>query len=171
MAAIQLAVQQQCLVASTASSDGKLAVCSKYGADVCINYHSKGFVREVSNQLGGVDLIVDVVGGEYLNDNIRVLNLDGTIVQLAILGGRYTKQFDMALMLSRRATIKASTLRNRSHEYKTQLIEAFSHQFLSHFNDKKLTPVIDTVFPIEQVALAHERLEKNDSIGKFVINW
>ena len=171
LAAIQLAVQRECLVATTASSEQKLELCAKYGAKLCINYRDHEFAEVVSTDLGRVDLILDVVGGEYLNENIRLLNLDGIVIQLAMLGGRYTRQFDMGMMLSRRATIKASTLRNRSNSYKTQLIADFSGEFLPDFDKEKLLPVIDTVFSVDKIALAHERLERNDSIGKLVVNW
>lgn len=171
LAAIQMAAQNNCLVATTSSDDKKLKVCAKYGAELCVNYKEETFAHAVKDKLGRVDVIVDVVGGEYLNENLRLLNLDGTVVQLAMLGGRYTKQFDMGLMLSRRATIKASTLRNRSDAYKTSLINDFSLQFLPCFDTKTIVPVIDTVFSVDQIALAHERLERNDSIGKFVVSW
>jgi NADPH:quinone reductase-like Zn-dependent oxidoreductase len=160
-----------CHIVATASHQQKLNRCKQFGADLCINYKEEHFKEVVRDNIGGVDLIIDVVGGNYLNDNIRLLNLDGTLIQLAILGGRYTPQFDMAMMLSKRASIKASTLRNRTDAYKSLLIAEFSNQCLSSFSDGTLVPVIDTVFPAEQIAQAHERLERNDSIGKFVINW
>jgi putative PIG3 family NAD(P)H quinone oxidoreductase len=171
LAAIQLATQEGCSIAVTASTEQKLDACKKSGASLCVNYGKQNFKEVVRQHIGGVDLIIDVVGGEYLNDNIRLLNMDATIVQLAMLGGRYTQKFDMAMMLSKRATIKASTLRNRCDDYKTRLITNFQNRFLSFFEEKRLTPVIDTVFPVNQIAKTHERLESNDSIGKFVVSW
>ena len=171
LAAIQLLSHIDCKVATTASSDEKLAVCSKFGADYITNYKSTEFRRDVKENFGTVDVVVDVVGASYVNDNLRLLNLDGTIVQLAMLGGRYVENLDMAVMLSKRAAIKASTLRNRSDEYKASLIQNFGQRFLSSFETKQLTPVIDTVFYIEDIAQAHRRLESNDSIGKFVVSW
>ncbi|TDF41602.1 NAD(P)H-quinone oxidoreductase [Alteromonadaceae bacterium M269] len=171
LAAIQLAVTMDCDVAVTSSSLKKLDACASLGATTLINYQELGFRREVKESLGCVDIIVDVVGASYVNENVRLLNMDGTIVQLAMLGGRYVESFDMAMMLSKRATIKASTLRNRSDAYKTQLIKQFSQQYLSLFEMKKLKPIIDTVFSANDIAEAHSRFESNDSIGKFIGTW
>ncbi|WP_340680791.1 NAD(P)H-quinone oxidoreductase [Paraglaciecola sp.] len=169
LAAIQLAKQANCKVAVTASSAEKLAACQQYGADILINYHEQDFVDILKSQ--GVDLIIDFVGGDYVNRNLAVLNRDGCIIQLAMLGGRYTENFDMALMLGKRATLKASTLRNRSNEYKTALIQAFEQNCWPQLNNGQLSPVIDTSYAVSQIAQAHERMESNRNIGKLVCFW
>lgn len=170
-AAIQLAQLVGAKVAVTASSDEKLAFCQQLGAELLINYKQSSFAEQIKTQWGGVDLIVDVVGGDYLNANVKSLNMDGRIVQLAMLGGRYVENFDMALMLAKRATLMASTLRNRSDEYKSQLIQGFVERFAEALAKRRLTVCIDSTFAASEIALAHQRLELNQSMGKLVCYW
>ncbi|MBN7822106.1 NAD(P)H-quinone oxidoreductase [Bowmanella yangjiangensis] len=170
-AAIQLAQLVGAKVAVTASSDEKLAFCQQLGAELLINYKQSSFAEQIKTQWEGVDLIVDVVGGDYLNANVKSLNMDGRIVQLAMLGGRYVENFDMALMLAKRATLMASTLRNRSDEYKSQLIQGFVERFAEALAKRRLTVCIDSTFAASEIALAHQRLELNQSMGKLVCYW
>ncbi|MBT1065160.1 NAD(P)H-quinone oxidoreductase [Bowmanella sp. Y26] len=170
-AAIRLAQLVGAKVAVTASSDEKLVFCQQLGAELLINYKQSSFAEQIKTQWGGVDLIVDVVGGDYLNANVKSLNMDGRIVQLAMLGGRYVENFDMALMLAKRATLMASTLRNRSDEYKSQLIQGFVERFAEALATRRLTVCIDSTFAASEIALAHQRLEQNQSMGKLVCYW
>ncbi|GAC25184.1 quinone oxidoreductase PIG3 [Paraglaciecola mesophila KMM 241] len=169
LAAIQLAKADGCHVSVTASNEKKLAVCEKYGADRLINYKTQNFAE--CFEQGGVDVIIDFVAGDYLNRNLKILNADGTIVYLAMLAGRYADKLDMALMLAKRATITGSTLRSRSDEYKSALISDFCRRFLIHFDNGDLRPVIDTQYNVKDIALTHERLERNDTMGKLVVCW
>lgn len=171
LAAIQLAKAHDCNVATTASSTAKLDLCQRLGVDIIINYKQQDFVTEIKNQWKGCDLVIDFVAGDYLNRNLKLLNLDGTILYLAMLSGRYADELDMALLLGKRATIKGSTLRNRSDEYKSQLIKKFSNEYLSDFVDGKLTPIIDTEYSAAKLAEAHQRMENNDTQGKLVVSW
>lgn len=170
-AAIQLAHLIGAKVAVTASSDEKLAFCQQLGAELLINYKQASFAEQVKSHWSGVDLIVDVVGGDYLNANVRSLNMDGRIVQLAMLGGRYVEKFDMAMMLAKRATLMASTLRNRSDEYKSQLIRGFTEQFAQALAERRLNVCVDSTFSASEIAQAHQRLEQNQSMGKLVCYW
>jgi putative PIG3 family NAD(P)H quinone oxidoreductase len=169
LAAIQLAKADGCHVSVTASSEKKLAVCETYGADRLINYKTQNFAE--CFEQGGVDVIIDFVAGDYVNRNLKILNTDGTIVYLAMLAGRFADKLDMALMLSKRATITGSTLRNRSNEYKTKLISDFCQKFFADFESGALRPVIDTQYSVQDIATTHERLEKNDTMGKLVVSW
>lgn len=171
LAAIQLAKLLNCAVATTCSSAQKLEICKKYGAKVLINYLEQDFSEIIKNQLGKVDLVIDFIGGDYLNRNLKVLNTDGTIVYLAMLSGRYADKLDMALLLAKRAKICGSTLRSRSDSYKTKLIEGFSEQFLSEFAANRLTANIDTYYSASDIAIAHQRLEKNQTQGKLICSW
>lgn len=169
LAAIQLAKSVGCNVAVTASSTNKLQTCQQYGADITINYQQQDFVEVLKTQ--GVDLIIDFVAGNYLNRNLAVLKRDGCIIQLAMLAGRYGENLDMGLMLGKRATLKASTLRNRSNSYKTALIKAFEQDFWPSLYNQQIKPVIDNVYQVQDVALAHEKMENNQNIGKLVCCW
>lgn len=119
----------------------------------------------------GVDIVVDMVGGEYLNKNLKVLRQDGQIINIAILGGRYADGVDMALLLAKRARIQGTTLRNRSDEYKTSLVEKFSTQCLSAFDSGSLKATIDTVYTVADIGITHQRLENNDTVGKLIAKW
>src|SRR5690606_37744613 len=125
LAAIQLAKYSDCQVAVTSSSAEKLAACQANGADLLINYHQQDFVEVIRQQWSRVNAIIDVVGAGYLNRNLKVIELDGTIVQLAMLGGRYAEQLDIALLLGKRVKLQGSTLRNRSDDYKARLVQSF----------------------------------------------
>ncbi|MBN7824427.1 NAD(P)H-quinone oxidoreductase [Bowmanella dokdonensis] len=170
-AAIQLARVKGARVAVTASSDEKLAFCQALGAELLINYKSQSFVELINQKWRGVDLIVDVVAADYVNANLKSLNMDGRIVQLAILGGRYVQNLDMAAMLQKRASLIASTLRNRSDSYKASLTRKFTEEYLPAFDSGTLRVCVDTCYPADQIHLAHQRLETNQSMGKLIGYW
>jgi len=160
----------QCAV--TASSAQKLAQCQANGAGMLINYQQQDFADEIkSNWPDGVNMVLDMVGGDYLNRNLKVLARDGIVVYLAMLGGRYADKLDMALLLGKRARIQGTTLRNRSDEYKSRLIGKFSDICLPAFSNGELTVNIDTVYGVNDIGLSHQRLEQNDTQGKIVIRW
>jgi NADPH2:quinone reductase len=171
LAAIQLAKAVHCHVAVTASSKVKLHKCQQLGADLLINYKQQDFAACIAEQVSGYDVIIDFVAGDYLNRNLKVLNVDGHIVYLAMLGGRFADKLDMGLLLAKRATISGSTLRNRSRQYKQELIKQFATRFYSGFEQNQLVPTIDTVYPPEEISLAHQRLEENDTMGKLIGRW
>jgi NADPH:quinone reductase-like Zn-dependent oxidoreductase len=171
LAAIQLAKHHGCVVAVTASNQTKLNHCHQFGADLLINYKQQNFADEISKQWSGCDLIIDFVAGDYLNRNLKLLNVDGSLTYLAMLAGRFADQLDMALMLGKRATIKGSTLRSRSDQYKSDLIKSFNHAYLAEFTNQNLGANIDTLYAAEDVNKAHQRIESNDSMGKLICSW
>lgn len=170
-AAIQLATAIGANVYVTCSSVEKQNACIELGAAVAYNYNETDFVKDIKDQKFAMDVIVDVVAGEYLNRNVQVANLDGRIVQLAMLGGRYTNNLDMAKLLAKRITITASTLRNRSDNYKTELVDDFNRRFLPLFAEHKIKPVISGLFDACDVDKAHAEMEANKNIGKLVCVW
>ena len=171
LAAIQLAKRHGCAVAVTASSQAKLDLCKQLGADLIINYQQQDFAVEIARHWQGCDLIIDFVAGDYLNRNLKLLNMDGNILYLAMLAGRYADKFDMAMMLGKRATVKGSTLRSRNDQYKTHLIKEFAQACLTDFIDGKLIPNIDTEFVAKDVGKAHQRIENNNTMGKLICSW
>jgi NADPH2:quinone reductase len=171
LAAIQLAKRHGCAVAVTASSQVKLDLCKQLGADLVINYKQQDFAVEIAKHWQGCDLIIDFVAGDYLNRNLKLLNIDGNLIHLAMLAGRYADTLDMAMMLGKRATVKGTTLRSRHDQYKTNLIKEFSQACLADFNDSTLIPNIDTEFAAKDVGNAHQRLENNDTMGKLIGCW
>ncbi|GAA6183191.1 NAD(P)H-quinone oxidoreductase [Aliiglaciecola sp. NS0011-25] len=171
LAAIQLAYLIGASIAVTASSPEKLQVCADLGAGTLVNYQQQDFADALSSTGFKADVVIDFIGAEYTNRSLKVLNMDGCIIQLAMLNGRFGDNLDMGLLLGKRAKIQGSTLRNRSDEYKTKLITEFSQRFLDEFKTGKLKPVIDTVYAVEKITEAHTRMEDNDTIGKLICTW
>ncbi|WP_448555247.1 NAD(P)H-quinone oxidoreductase [Thalassotalea montiporae] len=170
-AAIQLAKARGCFVAVTVSSEEKAKACIELGADVAINYKSSSFVDWAKQADIAFDVILDVVAGNYVNQNLKVAALDSRIVILAILGGRYAEQLDVARMLQKRISLTASTLRSRTDQYKAALVS----QFVSDFSDElylqngAIKPVIDKCYSWQDVEQAHQRMSNNANIGKLVL--
>ncbi len=172
LAALQLCRFFGVEAATTASSDDKLKLCRDMGAELTIEYPKENFADVIKDSWpDGVDMVLDMVGGDYLNRNLSVLKQDGRIVQLAMLAGRYADKLDLALLLGKRAKLQGTTLRSRSDEYKQQLIDAFSARCLSAFSKGELQVNIDTIYGIDDIQTAHQRLEENTTKGKIVVRW
>lgn len=169
-AAIQLAKSLNCHVVSTVGSQIKVEKCLALGAESVVNYKEDDFVKWTKTNLPqGFNLVLDVVGGDYLPKNVKCSAIDGRIIMLALLGGRYTEQLDIAQLLVKRLQITASTLRNRSNNYKTALVNAFIHQFGDALNKGNISPVIDSVYSWRECELAHLKMIDNANIGKLVL--
>lgn len=168
--AIQLAKAINCRVVVTVSSDEKGQACLALGADEYINYQQQSFVAWAEQyQPTGFDVILDVVGADYLAKNIDVAAIDGSIIMLALLGGRYAPQVDVAKILMKRISIHGSTLRSRNDSYKTNLIQLFSEKFLFLFSQGQLNPLIDNVYSWQIAEQAHQRMSANLNIGKLIL--
>ncbi|MFT4929581.1 MAG: NADPH2:quinone reductase [Phenylobacterium sp.] len=171
-AAIQLAKARGATVIVTVGSEEKKTFCQQLGADLAINYHQEDFVSVIKQHKLAVNLAVDCIAGEYINRDINCLTMDGKIVVLAIMGGRFVESLDMAKMLGKRITIQASTLRNRSDEYKTVLINRFKADFyqgLCAEGEVGIKPVVDKVFDWHDAVSAHEYIQSNRNMGKVVL--
>lgn len=169
-AAIALAKARDCFVVVTAGSNEKCQACLHQGADVALNYHQTSFEQwKKDNLRQGFDVIIDVVGGDYLQRNINVVAVDGHIVLLSMLQGRYCEQVDLAKMLLKRVAITASTLRNRSNRYKAELVANFKLDFAELLCSGKLLPIIDTCYPWQHADKAHQHMLANGNIGKLVL--
>ncbi|MDF2177575.1 NAD(P)H-quinone oxidoreductase [Aliiglaciecola sp. CAU 1673] len=170
-AAIQLCKVLGAKVAVTASSQEKLAFCQSLGADLLVNYRTEDVVEKILGQWPGVDLIVDIVGGKQTNSNLKLLNLDGRIVQLAMLAGRLVQEFDMGRLLQKRATLMGSTLRNRSDEYKAHLVADLLAQHGPDFAQQRLQVPLDSTYKVSDLEQAHQRMVRNQNLGKMVGYW
>jgi putative PIG3 family NAD(P)H quinone oxidoreductase len=169
-AAIQLAKSIGCHVVVTVSTKEKLDACIALGANEALNYKETDFVTWTKkNQPKGYDVILDVVAGVQVNKNISVANLDCHIVVLAMLGGRFTDPVDFAKMLFKRVTITASTLRNRSNDYKDTLVSNFKKDFKKQFESHAIEPVIYKSYPWYEANEAHQIMDTNQNIGKLVL--
>lgn len=166
--AIQLAHAFGARVFATAGSDEKCAACSQLGAQHVINYRNEDFVEILRSQ-GGADLILDMVGGDYLPRNIKALANDGRLVQIAFLTGPKI-ELNFAEVMARRLTITGSTLRPQSVLAKAQIAAELEEKVWPLLNAGRIAPVMDSEFPLAEAAAAHERMESSDHIGKIVLN-
>jgi NADPH:quinone reductase len=168
--AIQLAHVLGSRVLVTAGSAEKCAACERLGAERAINYRDTDFVAAVREATGGrgVDVVLDMVGGDYLPRNIDVLAVEGRLVQIGLQAGS-TAQLNMVPLLSKRLTITASTLRARSVEEKGALAATVKSHVWPLLESCAVKPIIHTTFPLRAAADAHRLLESSQHIGKIVL--
>jgi putative PIG3 family NAD(P)H quinone oxidoreductase len=168
-AAIQLCGLVGAEVVATASA-GKLEVCRDLGASLAVDRATEGgwAAEVVAHAPEGIDVVLDVVGGDYLEQNVECLATGGTIVQVGVMGGGRAT-FTLAKMLSKKATLVGTTLRSRSLDEKVAISRAFENQVVPGFEDGRLRVVVDRRFGLDEVAEAHSYLETNVSVGKVLI--
>ena len=168
-AAIQIAKRLGAKVAITAS-EAKIASCMALGADRGIDYRQEDFVEAVQTWTkgNGVDVIIDLVGGSYLQRNVKAISSKGVIVQVGLMGSG-KPELNLGTLLRKRITLIGTVLRSRSLEEKIALTKKFSLHLLSEF-DNQFETVIDSVFPFESIAEAHTRMEDNLNTGKIIID-
>ena len=168
--AIQLAHQFGAKVITTVGSDDKAAACRKLGADLAINYRNADFVAAAMQATGdkGVDLILDMVGGDYINRNLKCIGLEGRLVQIAFLQGSKA-EINLASLMVKRQTITGSTLRPRSVAEKGAIAAALRQHVLPLLDSGKVKPVLHQTFPLAQAAEAHRLMESSAHIGKIVL--
>ncbi|MBX3055530.1 MAG: NAD(P)H-quinone oxidoreductase [Anaerolineae bacterium] len=169
-AAIQLACNTDAVAFVTAGRADKLAACRELGAALAINYKEQDFLEMVlaATDGQGVDLILDPVGGAYLERNVRALRPFGRLVNIGLLGGG-RGELDMGLVLRNRLRLVGSTLRNRPPAEKIQITRQFEAGFWHLFRTGELKPIIDRVFPIQEAQAAHEYVARDENIGKVVL--
>jgi len=168
--AIQIARALGHKVFVTVGSDERAAAVEALGATKAINYKTQDFVEEIKRLTDGrgVDVVLDMVSGEYINRNIKCLADDGRIVIIAQLGGSKAT-IDTAQVMRRRLTITGSTLRPRSVAFKTQIAQALQQKVWPLLNAGKIKPVIHATFPLAQASDAHAMMENGENIGKIVL--
>lgn len=168
--AIQMAKAFGARVIATAGSPDKVKVCRDLGADVGIDYSTQDFVKEVRAATGGrgVDVILDMVGGDYTERNIVAAAEDGRIVQIASLGGAEAK-INVARLMMKRVTLTGSTLRPRTRAVKAGFARAIGERVWPLVEAGRIKVVIDSTFPLAQATDAHRRMETSRHIGKIVL--
>ena len=170
--AIQLARAFGATVIVTAGSDEKCAVCLSLGAQHAINYRSQDFGAEVLRitEGRGVDVVLDMVAGDYVAREVACMAEDGRLVIIAVQGGTGA-QFDAGLVLRRRLVITGSTLRARSVAFKATIADSLRSKVWPLFASGKVAPVVHSTFPAAQAAQAHALMESNQHAGKIVLTW
>ncbi len=168
--AIQMARAAGATVFVTAGSDARCRACRKLGAQLAINYKTQDFVAEVlrNTKNEGVDVVLDMVGGDYLSRNLQVLSTGGRHVSIAMQGGR-TATLDIFQVMSKRLILTGSTLRARSVADKAAIAKALHKNIWPLLNTGKIKPVIDKVFSLKDAQAAHDYLENESHVGKVVL--
>ncbi len=165
--AIQLAHVLGARVFTTAGTDEKCAKCVDLGAERAINYRHEDFV-EILKAEGGADLILDMVGGDYIPRNVRALADDGRLVQIAFLSGPKV-ELNFAHVMMRRLTITGSTLRPQSDIAKAAIADALLENVWPLLSAGRIAPVMDSTYALEDAAKAHAHMESSTHIGKIVL--
>ena len=170
--AIQLARAWGATVIVTAGSDEKCAACIELGASHAINYKTQDFVAEVQRITNGrgVDVVLDMVAGDYAAREVECLAEDGRLVIIAVQGG-VKSSFNAGLVLRRRLTITGSTLRPRSVEFKAAIAQSLRSRVWPLIEQGKVRPVIYQTFDAGDAAAAHALMESNQHTGKIVLTW
>ncbi|MEH2511876.1 NADPH2:quinone reductase [Nitrobacteraceae bacterium AZCC 1564] len=168
--AIQMAKAHGAKVIVTVGSQDKCDACLKLGADVAINYKTEDFVaktKAATNDVG-TNVILDMVGGDYIDRNYDAAAIEGRIIQIAFLGGpKATPNF--AKLMIKRLHHTGSTLRPRSVEDKAAMVAAINAKVLPWIAEGRLKPLMDSTFPLREASKAHERMESSQHIGKIVL--
>ncbi|HEY8591516.1 MAG TPA: NAD(P)H-quinone oxidoreductase [Sphingomicrobium sp.] len=154
----------------TCGSDEKCARALELGAEAAINYREQDFVGEVHRVTGrrGVDVVVDMVGGDYVPRNLACLAEEGRHVSIAVQRGA-SAEVQIFDIMRRRLTLTGSTLRPRSVQFKTMVADEIARTVWPYVQGGRLKPVIDSIFPLAEAAAAHERMEGGEHVGKIVL--
>lgn len=170
--AIQLAAARGVRVFATAGSDEKCRACEALGAERGINYHTEDFLTAIRKHTDGhgVDVILDIVGGEYFGRNIAALAKDGRLLQIGLMGGSASPTIDLNQVLRRWLTVTGSTLRPRSVEEKASIAAALQREVWPLLESGRVKPIVYRTFPLADAAAAHRLMESSEHIGKIVLN-
>jgi putative PIG3 family NAD(P)H quinone oxidoreductase len=169
--AIQIARLFDCTVIITAGSDQKCSACKKLGSDHAINYKTEDFVTEIKTLTHnrGIDLVLDMVGGDYLRRNVQCLAPFGRHVSIASLNGKVS-EVEIFRIMKKQLTLTGSTLRARLPSEKGRIAAALQEHIWPALADGRISPVIDSVFAFDDVADAHRRMQDGDHIGKIILS-
>ncbi len=168
--AIQLAKVFGAKVFITAGSAEKCSFCIKLGADAAINYKKQDFVSEIKRltQDQGVNVILDMIGGDYFPKNLKCLGADARLIQIAIQNGSKTEINLLPVML-KRLTITGSTLRARSNSFKSEIAKQLMEKVWPLLESEDIKPIIHTTFPLKDADKAHTLMESNQHLGKIIL--
>lgn len=171
-AALQLARWAGAVTLGTSRSAAKLARARELGLHHAIDASAGEWEERVREALGGaaVDAVVDLVGGDYLGGNLRVLATRGRVVVVGLTAGR-SATLDLGLLLARRIAMEGTVLRSRPLEEKIALARTFAERVVPAFASGALRPVVDRVLPFREIRAAHELMASNETFGKVVLRW
>jgi NADPH2:quinone reductase len=169
--AIQLAKAFGSKVIVTVGSRNKADACTKLGADLAINYKTEDFVEAVKTATNGTgaNVILDMVGGDYIDRNYEAAAVEGRIVQIAFLSGQPKATVNFAKLMVKRLHHTGSTLRPRTNADKAAMVAAIEARVMPLLREGRVKPLMDSTFPLEKAADAHRRMETSEHIGKIVL--
>jgi NADPH:quinone reductase len=169
--AIQLAAEFGAVVFTTVGSADKARACERLGAHAAINYHEVDFAEEIKRLTAyrGVDVILDMVGAPYVDRNIASLKRGGRLVMIAFLQGSTVAELDLLPVMVKRLTLTGSTMRPRTAAEKGAVARGLLERVWPVLNEGRCAPVVETSFPLEQVAAAHRLMETRSHIGKIML--
>lgn len=169
--AIQLAKHFGAHVFTTAGSDDKCQACRDLGADLAINYRTEDFVAVIAEATGatGVDVILDMVGGDYVRRNIKALAVDGRMVNIAFMKGSKIAELELLPLMLKRLTLTGSTLRTREIAFKAAIADNLRVKVWPLLATGKIKTVVHRTFPMAEAADAHRLMESSDHIGKIML--
>ncbi len=166
--AIQLAKAFGARVFATAGSTAKCEKCLELGADRAIDYRQQDFLKVIKDEEGGIDVILDMVGGDYTAKNIDCLRPDGRHVSIAFLGGSKVT-LDLMPIMMKRLTLTGSTLRPRDNAFKAAIAKSLHERVWPLFEQKRVRPVVDSTFSLQEAGAAHAHMESSKHMGKIVL--
>jgi putative PIG3 family NAD(P)H quinone oxidoreductase len=168
--AIQLGVAHGARVLTTVGSTDKMEFCTRLGADVSINYKEAEWASVVKEATGGAgaDVVLDIIGAKYLSDNVKTLAYDGRLVVIGMQGGTQA-ELDLGRLMSRRGSITGTGLRVRSVAEKGRILAEVVGHVWPLIAEKKVRPIVDTTYPLADVAQAHRAMEQSNHIGKILL--
>ena len=166
-----MAKQFGATVLTTVKNQEKSDFCYSLGADKVVQYSKQDFYNIFkSNKKGrGIDLILDMIGGDYFEKNIDLLNQEGRLVNIAFLKGNSVK-LDLSKLMMKRIILTGSTLRPRTTEFKSKIAEELQETVWPLLDTKKIRVHVDSVFPLEKFKDAHMRMENGNHLGKIILS-
>lgn len=169
-AAITLVKLRGGWIAVTAGSEAKCRRCVEAGADLAVNYHTQDFVEEIATLTGGrgIDVVLDHVGGSYLERNMAALAINGRMVIIATIGGG-SAEIDLRLLMRKRLSVTGSTLRARGADEKAAIVADFLARFGADLAAGRIRPIVDSVVPWTHAGDAHRRMAASEHFGKIVL--
>jgi NADPH2:quinone reductase len=169
VAAIQILKLFDAKILTTVGNEKKERFCRDLGVDCVFNYKKKDFFDEIKKlDLGGLDIILDYIGGEYINKNINLLRNDGKLINIGFQKGANVNLNLMKVML-KRLTITGSTLRIRNTSFKGKILKDIQKHIFPNFKNGKIKCYIDSVFEMNEIIKAHKRLDEGKHIGKIIL--
>ena len=171
--AIQMAKQFGAIVFTTVGTEEKAKFCRDLGADHVINYRNEDFVAEVKRITGerGIDIVLDMVGGSYIEKNVSLLTYEGRLMQIAFLEGSKVTDFDLLPVMVRRLTITGSTLRSRTVEEKASIASEVYEHVWPLLESGGIKIVVYKLFPFSEVAESHRMMERSEHVGKMLLSF